>query len=152
MDTNKWGRRPCENRSRDWSGASMSHGIPEARSNKGPPLLPSEREWPCRHLDVSETNILMERFMPHLVVSHNDFRQTSQLWKMVMGLQKAHVICPRKGQYKVHISSVNRLTPNPVIFPELLNQILVLVFALKKLLILLHIPVTFLSSDLPKKK
>lgn len=81
--------------------------------------------------------------MPHLEVSYNDFIQTPpQPWKVVMGVQKAHVTCPRKGQYKVHITSVNRastpgtqnlcfLTPNPVTIPELLNQIFVFIFAFK---------------------
>lgn len=83
--------------------------------------------------------------MPHLVVSHNDFIQTPQTTlETGYGVQKAHVTCPRKAQYKVHITSVNRAgtpgtqnlclqTPNSVIIPELLNQIFVLVFAFKNI-------------------
>lgn len=147
LDTNKWGKRPCQTEAEIGvmhQRAKDCQGMPEARSNKeGSSSLALRESTVLRHPDFSETNILTEHFMPHLVVSHNDFIQAPQQpWKVVMEVQKAHVTCPRKGQYKVHITSVNRagtpgtrnlclLTPNPVIIPELLNQIFVLVFAFK---------------------
>lgn len=53
LDRDTEGRRPHEDRDREWSNASTSQRLPEAKKHQGKilPPDPSQRTWPCQHPD-----------------------------------------------------------------------------------------------------